>query len=218
MSAAWPVTRAAAGLALSVLASCATFVSVRPAQVVPGDKLTFQASVSAPPGELPAWMWSLYCAVGCNSPVAGVDIGYGHGVSDSTGAWYVEGGISSPLKPYLEMYRQFGDRARPQGFGARVGAPVIGSGMYRVFYRIDPRPDLTANTHLVVATVRSPNGENTATFVALIQSVGLMKNGATSGFIPAFSFGITHTLRNRSGVLEDAVGLLALVSFLGRSR
>ena len=203
---------------MSLLTSCATFASVRPAQVTPGGELTFQASVSAPPGELPGWIWSLECAEGCNNPVAGLELGYGHGVSDSSRAWYAEGGLASPLTPYLEVYRQFGDRSRPKGLGVRAGAPVLGLGMYRAFYRTDLRPSLTANTHLVVATVRSPNRENTATFVALIQSFGLMKHGATSGFIPALSFGVTHTLRNRSGVQESAVGIFGLVSFLARSR
>lgn len=212
------VARAAATLSLSLLASCTTFVSVRPAQVSHGSSLLLQASATAPPGELAGWMWSFDCAEGCNHGIPGLEIGYGRGISDSTRAWYVEGGAALPVTPYLEVYRQVGDRSRPRGFGVRVGAPVAGWGEYRAFYRTDPRPNLTANTHLVVASGHSPNGESSATFIALIQSFGRMSNGATSGFIPSFSFGVTHTLRNRYGEQESALGLLALVSVFARSR
>lgn len=212
------ITRLSGVLAAVLLASCTTFASVRPAQVLPGRSVVIQAAASAPPGELPGWIWSFDCADGCNRSVPGLEIGYAHGVSDSTHAWYVEGGIALPVTPYIEAYRQVGDRSRPRGIGARVGVPTAGWGEYRVFYRTDPRPHLTANSHLVVASGRSPNRENSATFMALIQSVGLMRKGTTSGFIPAFSFGITRTTRNRYGEQETAAGLLAVLSLTGRLR
>lgn len=205
-------------LALSLI-SCTGFASIRSAQVVPGNSFLVQAGASAPPGDLPGWMWSFDCADDCNHVIPGFEIGYGRGVVDSSRAWSFEGGLSLPLTPYVEVYRQVGTRSRPRGIGIRVGAPLSDGGEpreYRIFYRTDPRPNLTSNTHLLVAAGRSPNGENSATFIALIQSVGWLSYGPTSGFISALSFGPTHTFRNRHGERESATRLLATISFTAR--
>ena len=200
----WPL------LAVLILPACTTFATVRPARVQPGLSVAGQASIATPPGELPSWMWSLDGAADCDHAVTGFELGVFHGAADSAHAWYAGGGLMAPLTPYFEAYRQLSDGPRASGVGFRVGLPVTGWGEYRVFYRRDLSPNLTTNTHFVVATGTSPNGANSATFVAVLQSFGLVDDSA--GFIPAISVGITRTKRTRYDARESAVGLLATAS------
>ena len=194
------------------LSACTTFATVQPARISSGPSFHAQATVAAPPGELPGWIWSFDCAEGCNHSIPGVEIGASIGVSGPTRRFSVGGGVMAPLTPFLEAYWQIAGEPSPSGVGARVGVPVNGWGEYRVFYRRELSSSVITNTHAVVATGSSPNGANTATFVALLQSIGLLERGSTAIAIPAVSIGVSHTTRERHGERETAFGLMAIGS------
>lgn len=88
-------------------ASCTTFTTVRPAGVQPGLSVHTQATVAAPAGELPGWIWSFDCAEACNRAIPGWEVGAYHGVADTTAAYYLGAGLIAPLTPFVEGYRQF---------------------------------------------------------------------------------------------------------------
>jgi hypothetical protein len=205
--------RGRALLGILFMPGCTTFATVRPAEIHPGLSFHTQATVSAPPGELPGWIWSFDCAEDCNKGIPGVELSLFHGVSDSTRGYYLGGGLVAPINPFLEGYWRFSRNAPARGIGARIGIPVSGWSEARVFYRQDIGSRVTSNTNFVVTTGSSPNGANTATFLALIESVGLVERSAGSVIIPALSVGVTHTVRTRYGDRETAFGLLGVASF-----
>lgn len=71
---------------------------------------------------------------------------------------------------------------------------------------------MTANIHLVVAAGNSPNGAGTATFITVVQSIGLVERGARTTLVPALSIGLTRTTRRRYAARESAFGLWAMAS------
>ena len=185
---------------------------MRSAEVQPGLSLHAQATVTAPPGELPGWIWSFDCAEGCNHSIPGLELGVFHGVSDSTNGHYFGAGFVAPLNPFVEAYWQFSEKSRARGMGGRLGIPLSGWADSRIFYRHDLGAGVTSNTNFVIATGSSPNGANSATFLALVQSFGLIERGARTSFIPAISVGVTRTVRTRYEERETAVGFLGVLS------
>jgi hypothetical protein len=161
---------------------------------------------------LPGWIWSFDCAEGCSHAIPGVELGLHYGVADSTRSYYLGGGLVAPVQPFVEGYWQFSRGSPARGVGARVGIPTWGWSDSRIFYRHDLGTGATSNTNFVISTGSSPNGANDATFMALIQSFGLVERNGRTSLIPAISLGLTRTVRTRYGDRETAIGFLAVAS------
>lgn len=178
-------------LACVALVGCTSFSTVRSAEVHVGPSITLQAGATTPPGDAPAWFWSVYCTHQCNGPIAALDLNVAFGRSGST-PYTLGGGISGLLLPYLEGYAQLnGSGSNPYGLGARVGIPLQSWREYQVYGRYDarigPAQRLLLNPAIFLHEGSAPSGANPGHLLAFVQGVGLLLEGERVSFVPAIS-------------------------------
>src|SRR5262249_48394963 len=108
---------------LFAMGGCASFATVRSAEVTPGPAITTQASVAGRPGDDAAWFFSFDCASSCDHSIVSPDIAFAYGLNaDSNVPLTVGAGLNGTF-PYLEGYAQLGRGNIPFGIGARGGIP-----------------------------------------------------------------------------------------------
>lgn len=210
-----------AALLLSLtLPGCASFGTVRSAEVRPGTSITLQGTVTSPPGDDAGWFWSYDCASRCNHPIPAADIGitFAGATPEETRRPFEFGvGVSGIVYPYLDSYVQLGQGERPYGLGARVGIPVSGWSQHQIYGRYDfKRNDgrrFLLNPALFLHTGNSPNGENPGHVLAFVQGIGFPFEGERVSFTPALSFVVGRSER-RMGHLpkESSMTLFGVLS------
>jgi hypothetical protein len=187
-----PAYRTVGALFASMLASCASFSTVRSAVVSPGPALHAQASVSTPPGDEAAWFFTYECPSSCNRALPGVDAGLTFGRVPDRGTPFALTIGSSGFFPYVEGYWQT-VRAprRAAGFGARIGIPASGWSSHQVFMRFNgPVTDggtFLWNPSVLYHTGASPNGEQTGSFLGIVNGIGWEMGGPGGALTPSFS-------------------------------
>ena len=180
-------------VACLVVTGCTSFATLRSAEVQPGPSFTVQGSVTTPPGNEPAWFWSLDCGQQCDRAIASWDLNLTFGHAPATGATAYAMGLGlSGAYPYLDAYVQLKrGAAKPYGVGARIGIPVTSWNEYQIYGRYDVR--LAQGEWLLLSpavfyhTGNSPDRENPGSFVAFVQGVGLLIEGEHVSFTPAIS-------------------------------
>ena len=192
-------------LALAVVvassAACTSFSTVRSAEVYPGPSVSVQASASMPPGDDAGWFWSFDCAVRCNHPIVGGDVGLAYGWAGSQGGFALALGTSG-THPYIDAYAQIGTGRSPWGLGARLG-PFGNWREHQVYGRYDvrfnDRSRLLLNPALFIHEGESPNGNNPGKFVGFVQGVGVLFEGRRVSWTPAVALVAGRAERTSSG-------------------
>lgn len=69
-------------------AGCASFATVRSAEVQPGPSLAVQASATTRPGDVAGWFWMHDCEQLCDDHVVGGDLGVTYGWPRAGGVWH----------------------------------------------------------------------------------------------------------------------------------
>lgn len=179
---------AAGLLPLCVGAGCASFATVRSAEVTPGASVVTQASLAGRPGDEASWFFSFDCAANCDRSIASSDVAFAYGVNDGSDVPFTIGAGLNGTFPYLESYVQLGRGRIPFGIGARAGIP-IGWAMHEVYGRLDiplsPSARLLWNPGFVYLTGNSPNGENPGSLNAIAQGVGIQFGAGNFTFTPS---------------------------------
>ena len=175
-----------------LLSSCAAFTTVRSAEPYPGLSSGVQLSLSAPPGDVASWFWSLDCVARCNHPIIGEDLGVTYGWRPSGGPRAVAIGAGfSGVSPYVDGYVQLAGGSRPFGLGARLGLPVASWQEHQVYARYDIPIDSGArvllNPGVFLHEGTSPNGANEGQFISFVQGVGLEIEGDYVSWTPAIA-------------------------------
>lgn len=173
-----------------LLSSCATFATVRSADVRPGPSLGAQVSVSTPPGDVAGWLWSLDCVEACSHPVVGGDLGVTYGWRLDHGPQGVALGVGvSGIDPYVDGYLQLAGGRHPLGVGTRIGAPVLGWREDQLYLRYDVPLGESTRLLLDPGVFRyeghSPNGANTGRFRGFVQGIGVQFDGGYVSWTPA---------------------------------
>lgn len=172
------------------LAACASFATVRSADVYTGPSLTVQASATTRPGDVAGWFWAFDCEEACNYPTIGGDLGatYGWQLARGPRAVALGAGISGE-SPYVDGYAQLTDGRRPFGVGARVGLPVTSWRDHQAYARYDiplgQSTRLLLNPELFLHQGRAPNGASPGRFVGFVQGVGVQFEGEHVSWTPA---------------------------------
>jgi len=170
-------------LPLCVGANCASFATVRSAEVAPGASIVTQASLAGRPGDDAAWFFTLDCAANCDRPIASGDVVFAYGVNAGSDMPFTIGAGLNGTFPYVEGYAQLGRGTIPFGIGARAGIP-IGWAMHELYGRVDIPLSQSArvlwNPGVVYLVGNSPNGENPGSLTALTQGVGVQLGWAAS--------------------------------------
>ena len=179
---------AARFLPLCVGAGCASFATVRSAEVMPGLAFTTQASLAGRPGNDAAWFFTLDCTQNCDRPIASGDVAIAYGVGASADVPFTIGAGLNGTFPYLEGYAQLGQGKIPFGIGARAGIPT-GWAMHELYGRVDIPLSASArvlwNPGVVYLTGNSPNGENPGSLTAITQGVGVQFGAGSFTFTPS---------------------------------
>lgn len=178
--------------ALLLLPGCATFATVRSAEVPMGPAVHAQTSRTGNPGEDVAWMHSFYCEAGCNQTLTGLDVGVSNGFRPQSGPKAVSLGVGlAGVSPYVEGYFQLREGPKPWGVGARLGIPVTGWAAHQMYGRFDVplgmEATLLLNPGLYVMSGTSPNGEVSGSFVGLVQGVGVAFGAGGATFTPGLA-------------------------------
>jgi len=180
---------AARFLPLCVGAGCASFATVRSAEVTPGLAVATQASLAGRPGDDAAWFFILDCTNNCDRPIASGDVAMAYGVKSGSDVPFTIGAGLNGTFPYLEGYAQLGRGKIPFGIGARAGIPLDWA-MHELYGRVDiPLSQwarLLWNPGVVYLTGNSPNGENPGSLTAISQGVGLQLGVGNFTFTPSF--------------------------------
>src|SRR5215510_15366254 len=178
---------AARFLPLCVGAGCASFATVRSAEVTPGLAVATQASLAGRPGDDAAWFFILDCTNNCDRPIASGDVAMAYGVKSGSDVPFTIGAGLNGTFPYLEGYAQLGRGKIPFGIGARAGIPLDWA-MHELYGRVDiPLSQwarLLWNPGVVYLTGNSPNGENPGSLTAISQGVGLQLGVGNFTFTP----------------------------------
>ena len=183
--------RLAGLVAVLPLCACTSFGAVRSARVTPGPSVSAQASVSAPPGEDAYWFWSLDC-YRCDRAIPAVDLTSSYGWVGAAGSPSFSLGVGlSGTHPFLEGYVGLpASETFASGMGARFGLP---SGWYEhlLYARFDVRVGsgtwLLLNPAVFHHAGKSPNGQNTGSFTALVPGMGLWFDGRNVSVAPSVS-------------------------------
>lgn len=177
--------------ALALLSGC-TLSTVRSAEVYPGLSANVQVSAMSPPGDDASWFWGSECN-GCNELVPGLyaELTLGNVSADGGRGHEFSAGLDG-FSPFLGAYRQLGKSERSAyGVGGRLGLPLISWSSSQVYGRYDrilrPGQRLLLSPAVVLHWGKSPNRENPAYFLALVQGVGMELEGDHVSFIPAAS-------------------------------
>jgi len=175
-------------LPLSVGAGCASFATVRSAEVTRGASFVTQASIASRPGDDAAWFFTLDCAQNCDRSIVSGDVGFAYGLGDSSDVPFTLGAGVNGTFPYLEGYAQLSQGKFPFGIGARAGIP-LGWAMHELYGRLDiplsPSARLLWNPGIVYLSGNSPNGENPGSFSAIAQGVGIQFGAGGFTFTPS---------------------------------
>lgn len=123
---------AAVLLPLCVGAGCASFATVRSAEVTPGLAVVVQASVASLPGGELAQIECGSCAA---APVSG-DVAFAYGLNGGSHVPFTIGAGMTGTYPYLEGYAHLGRGKMPFGIGARAGIPPQPM-MHELYGRLD---------------------------------------------------------------------------------
>jgi hypothetical protein len=178
-------------LALCVGGGCASFATVRSAEVTRGASIVTQASLAGRPGDEAAWFFNLDCASNCDRSIASGDIAVAYGVRTGSDVPFTIGAGLNGTFPYLEGYAQLGRGKIPFGIGARAGIP-IGWAMHELYGRLDIPLSQSArllwNPGVVYLAGNSPNGENPGSFSAIAQGVGIQFGSGNFTFTPSAAF------------------------------
>lgn len=189
------VLLAAGLLPLWVVGGCASFATVRSAEVAPGLAFTTQASLAGRPGEDAAWFFTLDCAQNCDRPIASGDVGVAYGVKAGSDMPFTIGAGLNGTFPYLEGYAQLGQGKIPFGIGARAGIPLDWA-MHELYGRVDIPVSQWArllwNPGFVYLTGNSPNGENPGSLTAITQGVGVQFGAGNFTFTPSAALVWAH--------------------------
>jgi hypothetical protein len=193
---------AAALAAATAAGGCASFSTVRSAEVHRGASVTAQASLSTPPGDDAAWFWAFDCTSACDSRFLGGDVGVTYGlrrVPVAVGVGLDPGG------PYGDAYVQLGRGTNPFGVGGRATLlPLTGRWRQDQLYgRYDVR--LGATTRLLLNPALFVHHGRTASelpgsrgsFVAFVQGVGLLFEGERASLVPAVTLVAGRTRRTQ---------------------
>lgn len=204
----------------SVLTGCTTFATVRSAEPYLGPSVALQAAGSTPPGDLASWFWSFDCAEACNHPIVGGDLGvtYGWRLNDGPRAVTLGAGVNG-VSPYVEGYAQLAAGPRPFGVGARLGLPAWSWRDHQIYARYDipvgGESRVLLNPGVVIHEGRSPNGENTGSFLGVVQGVGLQIEGEYVSWTPAVAVVAGQSRRNRYGRRDGPVSSVFATASMG---
>jgi hypothetical protein len=184
---------------------CASFGSVRSAEVHRGVSGTAQASLTTRPGDDAAWFWGFFCSVSCDARFLGVDVGLTYGMRRAPVA--VGAGVD-PGGTYADAYVQLGHGVRPFGVGGRATiASATGSwrqdqlyGRYDVPLGGDSRLLLTPALFVHHGGTEGEPGSR-GSFVAFVQGIGLLIEGERASFVPALTVVAGRT--RRTSVYEE---------------
>ena len=175
-------------LPLCVGAGCASFATVRSAEVTRGASIVTQASLAGRPGDDAAWFFNFDCASHCDRSIASGDVALAYGVDAGSDVPFSIGAGLNGTFPYLEGYAQLGRGKTPFGIGARAGIP-LGWAMHELYGRLDlplsPSARLLWNPGVVYLTGNSPNGENPGSFSAITQGIGIQFGAGGFTFTPS---------------------------------
>ena len=195
-----------AALAAIAAGGCASFGTVRSADIHRGASVTAQASLSTLPGDDAAWFWAFDCAAACDARFVGADVGVTYGLRHAPVALGV--GLD-PGGPYGDAYVQLGHGTRPFGIGARATLlPLTGHwrqdqlyGRYDV--RLGRSTRLLLNPALFVHHGRTESEApgSRGSFVAFVQGVGLLLEGERASLVPAVTVVAGRT--RRTTLLEE---------------
>lgn len=203
-----------------VSVGCASFVTVRSADVRAGPSLTVQASASTRPGDVAGWFWSLDCVEACNHPVIGADLGatYGWRLARGPHAVALGAGISGE-SPYVDGYAQLTDGRRPFGVGARVGLPVTSWRDHQLYARYDApigqSTRVLVNPGVFLHQGRAPNGASPGRFLAFVQGVGIQFEGDHVSWTPAVALVAGTAQHNSYGARYGPVRSVFATASLG---
>lgn len=183
---------------------CASFSTVRSAEVTPGSTVVMQANVASPPGEDAAWFYVIECAVYCNQALFGGELQYAHAVGSGWRRPVLLGGGLNGVFPFLEGYVQLDtSRTRPYGVGARVGLPVWSWNQHQIYARVDfPWSESTRvlwNPGIVLHTGQSPNGENPGSLLGVVQGVGVQHGAGSTVLTPSLAVVIARATHRSAG-------------------
>ena len=194
------IATAALAAVATAAGGCASFSTVRSAEVHRGASVTVQASLATPPGDEAAWFWGFLCVTACDSWFLGGDVGVTYGFRRAPVALGV--GLD-PGGPYGDAYVQLGDGANPFGIGGRASLLPL-NGQWRqdqIYGRYDVRlgraTRLLLNPALFVhhgGTANEATGSR-GSFVAFVQGIGLLFEGERASFVPAVTVVAGRTRR-----------------------
>ncbi len=197
---------------------CTSFATPKSASVRPGFDLLVQGSLSAPPGDGPAWFWAGDCATDCDQPIASGEaaLAYGWALGGSRGLSVAIGANSN--QPFAEAFGNLsGGGGSPWGLGARIGVTRDNWHEDRLFARYDrvlnDRTRLLLSPALLRHSGESPNGRLRGHFVAASQSVGLSRGFPSHYWVLGVTVVVGRGRRTGFGSFNSAfvVGSLGIV-------
>jgi hypothetical protein len=204
----------------SLLSGCATFATVRSAEPYVGSSVALQVSGSTPPGDLASWIWSFDCADRCNHSIVGGDLGFTYGWRPDHGprAMAIGAGISG-VSPYVDGYVQLAGGPRPFGVGARLGLPALSWHDHQLYARYDipinHESRLLLNPGVFLSEGHSPNGQSSASFLGVVQGVGLQIEGEYVSWTPAVAVVAGQSRRDRYGSRDGPTSSVFATASLG---
>lgn len=204
----------------SLLGGCATFATVRSAEPYVGPSAALQLSGSTPPGDLASWIWSFDCADQCNHSSVGGDLGFTYGWRPDGGprAIALGAGISG-VSPYVDGYVQLAGGPRPFGVGARLGLPAFSWHDHQLYARYDipinSESRLLLNPGVFLSEGHSPNGQSSASFLGVVQGVGLQVEGEYVSWTPAVAVVAGQSRRDRYGSRDGPTSSVFATASLG---
>lgn len=172
-----------------IVMGCASFSSMRPADIKQGISFHIKGGLSNPPGRETYWFYDFGsdCPLCFSKPIAISEIGLNYGFKP-----YSLGVLMNGFVPQLELYRQLheGDKS-DYGFGGRLGIPIgwHSHQLYFVYHKkMNDHLKVMFNPGLFYHTGQSPNGANTGSLLFFTQGIGLAIESNYITFLPGVAF------------------------------